>query len=162
MKNCFHLGLNSCITWNLNKASVWIFKGLYSVYDNVCIIFIFLLISGALSVTASSLDPSLLQPTSVASCWVALFLATSAISLDAKTSCWYVYIRNASLALLFTLCVVSWFSCFSVASKAYSFRDCNASPIQWLWSYSLVNIGEFFRFTLKLYYTRWTRTPPLL
>ena len=154
MKNCFYLRLNSCITWNLNKVSVWTLKGLYSVYDNVCIIFIFLLISGALFVTASSLDPSLPQPTSVASCWVALFLATSAISLDAKTSCWYVYIRNASLALLFTLCVVSWFSCFSVASKAYSFRDCNASPIQWLWSYSLVNIGEFFRFTLALYCNR--------
>ena len=46
-------------------------------YDTACIIFIFLLISGAwFAATASLLDPSLPRPTSVASCWVVLFLAT--------------------------------------------------------------------------------------
>ena len=46
-------------------------------YDTECIISIFLLISGAWSAaTASLLDPSLPRPTSVASCWVVLFLAT--------------------------------------------------------------------------------------
>ena len=46
-------------------------------YDTACIIFIFLLISGAWSAaTASLLDPSLPRPTSVASCWVVLYFAT--------------------------------------------------------------------------------------
>ena len=60
-------------------------------YDTACIIFIFLLISGAWSAaTASLLDPSLPRPTSVASCWVVLFLATcpptNAVSTNADST----------------------------------------------------------------------------